>query len=88
MIFFVDMPILVIAYMPIFSYERSSYIQISALKMFDDSRYADIDKKSRYADIANADINISTPLQKSVAKMAPHWNGFEKQCHFTVWRQR
>ncbi len=30
--------------------------------MFADSRYADIEKKCRYADIANADINIGTPL--------------------------
>ena len=35
---------------------------ISALKMFADSRYADIEKKCRYADIADADINIGTPL--------------------------
>ncbi len=30
--------------------------------MFADSRYADIEKKCRYADIADADINIGTPL--------------------------
>ncbi len=35
---------------------------ISALKMFPDSRYGDIEKKCRYADIADADINIGTPL--------------------------
>ena len=35
---------------------------ISALKMFADNRYADIEKKCRYADIADADINIGTPL--------------------------
>ncbi len=35
---------------------------ISALKLFADSRYADIEKKCRYADIADADINIGTPL--------------------------
>ncbi len=33
---------------------------MSALKMFADSRYADIEKKCWYADIA--DINIGTPL--------------------------
>ncbi len=38
---------------------------ISALKMFADSRYANIEKKCRYADIADADINIGTPLQKT-----------------------
>ncbi len=43
--------------LPIFSYSA-----ISALKMFADSRYADIAKKWRYADIADADINICTPL--------------------------
>ncbi len=32
--------------------------------MFADSRYADIEKKCRYADIADADINIGTPLSK------------------------
>ena len=68
---FADMPILVIADMPIFSRFRftekvvdldsdfadiaqNADIQISAisaLKMFADSRYADIDKKCRYADI-------------------------------------
>ncbi len=37
---------------------------ISALKMFADSRYADIEKKCRYADIADADINIGTPLEE------------------------
>ncbi len=31
-------------------------------KMFADSRYADIEKKSRYTNIANADINIGTSL--------------------------
>ncbi len=31
--------------------------------MFADSRYADIEKKCRYADIADADINIGTPLK-------------------------
>ncbi len=46
---YADMPIL-----PIFSYQRISYIA--------DSRYADIEKKCRYADIADADINIGTPL--------------------------
>ncbi len=35
---------------------------ISALKMFADSRYADIEKKCRYADIADANINIGTPF--------------------------
>ncbi len=40
---------------------------ISALKMFADSRYADIEKKSADMpilpiDIADADINIGTPL--------------------------
>ncbi len=35
---------------------------ISAQKLFADSRYADIEKKCRYADIADADINIGTPL--------------------------
>ncbi len=35
------------------------------LKMFADSRCADIDKKCRYADIADADINIGTPLKFS-----------------------
>ncbi len=35
---------------------------ISAVKIFADSRYADIEKKCRYADIADADINIGTPL--------------------------
>ncbi len=30
--------------------------------MFADSRYADIENKCRYADIADADINIGTPL--------------------------
>ncbi len=35
---------------------------ISALKMFADSRYADIEKKCRYADIAVGDINIGTSL--------------------------
>ncbi len=39
---------------------------ISALKMFADSRYADIEKKCRYANIADADINIGTPLAKSL----------------------
>ncbi len=33
---------------------------ISALKMFADNRYADIEKKCRYADIADADIHIGT----------------------------
>ncbi len=43
-------------------------IQISAIsteKMFADSRYADIEKKCRYADIADVDINIGTSLQNS-----------------------
>ena len=35
---------------------------ISALKMFAEGRYADIEKKCQYADIADADINIGTPL--------------------------
>ncbi len=35
---------------------------ISALKMLADSRYADIEKKCRYADIVDADINIGTSL--------------------------
>ena len=39
---------------------------ISALKMFADSRYANIEKKCRYADIADADINIGTPLMCTV----------------------
>ncbi len=30
--------------------------------MFADSRYAAIEKKCRYADIADADMNIGTPL--------------------------
>ena len=30
--------------------------------MFADSRYAEIEKKCRYADIADADMNIGTPL--------------------------
>ncbi len=30
--------------------------------MFADSQYADIEKKCGYADIADADINIGTPL--------------------------
>ena len=38
---------------------------ISALRMFADSRYADIEQKCRYADIADADINIGTPLLSS-----------------------
>ncbi len=37
---------------------------ISAMKMFADSRYADIGKKCRYADIADADINIGTSLER------------------------
>ena len=41
-----------------------SDIQISAPKMFADNRYADIEKKCRYADIADADINIGTSLPK------------------------
>ncbi len=51
---------------------------ISALKMFADSRYADIKKKCRYADIADADINIGTPLQLSYGKML----GCVKVIHF------
>ena len=39
---------------------------ISALKMFADNRYADIEKKCRYADIADADINIGTPLKPNI----------------------
>ena len=35
---------------------------ISALKIFADNRYADIEKKCRYADIADDDINIGTSL--------------------------
>ena len=35
---------------------------ISALKMFADSRYANIEQKCRYAEIADADINIGTSL--------------------------
>ena len=31
---------------------------ISALKMFADNRYADIEKKCRYADIADADTSL------------------------------
>ncbi len=34
--------------------------------MFADSRYADIEKTCRYADIADADINIGTPLIISI----------------------
>ncbi len=49
-----NMPIL-----PIFSYWKSPY-------MFADSRYAEIEKKCRYANIADADINIGTPLAKSL----------------------
>ena len=30
--------------------------------MFADSRYADIEKKSWYANVADANINIGTPL--------------------------
>ncbi len=71
---FADTPILVIADMSIFSYERISYtdnnalspiadIQISALKMHANSCYADIEKGCRYADIiADANINIGTSL--------------------------
>ena len=39
------------------------YNLISTLKMFADNRYADIGKKCRYADIADADINIGTSLK-------------------------
>ncbi len=41
---------------------------ISALKMFADNRYADIEKMCRYADIADADINIGTSLIYSAKK--------------------
>ncbi len=37
---------------------------ISALELFADSRYADIEKKCRYADIADADMNIGTSLDR------------------------
>ena len=36
---------------------------ISALEMFADNRYADIEKKCWYADIADVDINIGTSLK-------------------------
>ncbi len=42
---------------------QNADIQISALKMFADNRYADIEKS---ADIADADINIGTPLDVSL----------------------
>ncbi len=38
--------------------------------MFADSRYADIEKKCRYADFADADINIGTPLDWGVNRFA------------------
>ncbi len=41
---------------------NSQISAISTLKMFADSRYAEIEKKCRYADIADADMNIGTPL--------------------------
>ena len=56
------MPILSIADMPIFSYERISYITDSNIATKNVCRYADIRKKYQYADIADADINIGTPL--------------------------
>ncbi len=51
---------------------------ISALKMFADSRYADIEKKCRYADIADADINIGTPLLKTrlCATFLKYWDQY------------
>ncbi len=39
-----------------------SHVTISALEMFAESRYADIKKKCRYGDIADADINIGKSL--------------------------
>ncbi len=36
--------------------------------MFADSRYADIEKKCLYADIADADIYIGTPLIITIYK--------------------
>ncbi len=48
--------------MQIFANADIQISAISALKMFADSRYADVEKKCRYADIADADINIGTPL--------------------------
>ncbi len=45
---------------------QNADIQISALKIFADSRYADIEKKCRYADIADTDIHIGRSLPKMI----------------------
>ena len=52
---------------------QNADIQISALKMFADNRYADIEKKCRYADIA--DINIGTSLGISAKIVTVHCLG-------------
>ncbi len=58
--------------------------------MFADSRYANIEKKCRYGDVADADINIGTPLIpiSLFARVARALYFYQNYFHYIVTCQR